>query len=118
MTEGKRRRPQKAFTRKDFRYKRDWRLAKENERENDGEFSPEGFYVLMYLAFSAMSITMGHSYDLEQLTNELYFIFPGLAVNLIGVILFEAKDGKYSKIGHILAFISIIFIASKVFFFW
>ncbi|MGV7002516.1 hypothetical protein ACWA2C_28160 [Priestia megaterium] len=49
MSAGRRKRPQKALTRKDFRYKRDWKYHKENEQEDnefEGEF-PESSILLL-----------------------------------------------------------------------
>ena len=37
LVAGRRKRPQKALTRKDFRYKRDWKYHKENEQEREFE---------------------------------------------------------------------------------
>jgi len=134
MAHSRRKTPQKALTRKDFRYKRDWKYYKENEQEDLDlidefmeEDEDENLYTagIMLVVGALMTFlkmldiggsAIGNPLDGMDVVVKYAFGFLTVAgINAIGSQMATAKGNKKQLISDILKALSIFAFATLVF---
>lgn len=137
MVSERRKRPQKALTRKDFRYKRDWRYNQDIEREehkfeedlreefeeDDDSLIESGLMLLagVFMSFVKL-IELGESSvgvplaDIEIVVKYLFSFLAVAGVNAIGNQMATEKGKKIRITGRVLKYIT-YFVFAALFYF-